>query len=779
MSRSIDKLFIFQYIPTFDKGQKEQMKHTGKIGLIIILAVAIAAGFFLLRRGEPVVWEEVLPAETQKHHLKKLNRVLYLNSFFKHYQSLSPNQEQPVKKFKAGISSLEVLEGERRNDGDSLLITGRSVALKVWIPGGIISGHGLEFLEIELNSSRGATLDVLEQRPDKKSPQPLLHTFKLLAGRTGKEDDLRTLTVQLPRRFQGEAVTLRVNSVSGRNLRLRLGGVLLLTRSYKAVENMPQLGIFQYGTNNLRQMKSVFMRAGSTLTYTIHTGPPKGKDGRVIMDGYLGSAEGKLVVFDLWVNGKKKLSQRVTHRPAYFRFKVAPRKGLIQWRIVLKGAPDRVGALGNVAFYRSFDRAVRKHVIYYLVDSLRADKGGVKRPLMETRFKDGAVFTSAYANATRTADSLPVTFTGKYKFILVEKDELTPYVPESELLLAEYFKRKGYVTAAFINNPWLEQSNCVQGFDFVDKCWLPVEKASAYPTEEEYKNLKYGHMELNIRDVVRRNKDKPLFLFIHTMEPHVPYEPPPGKRIYSKGADKKILDHLFSTVTRSPDYPTLENPGKTQLQVLKSLYKDQVLLANESFGRIHDELERSGVINKHSLTILTSDHGERFYEHRSWIHGPPDVYNEVLRIPLMIKGSGIQSGRFAFNVQLADIFPTIMHWLGDPPSGNMVGKSLLLQPEAANRRVIYSDGTGKEPQYSFIKGDLKVIIDAAGAGIYNLNMDPGETVNLASQGQYKSLLEEAKRFRRQFKRLKIAPSKKRRSLTTAEKKRLKTLGYIN
>lgn len=739
------------------------MKHTGKIGLLIVLAAVIVLGFFFLRQEEPVIWHEIPPRGQVAPSIPKLNHVLYLNEFFQDYESLKAVDETPAKKFKAGVTSLAVLQGEWHNDGDSILINGQTAAVKVWIPEGLITRHRLELLEVELNCSRRSKVEILEHSRVAKSPELLLHQFEVLAGRTGPDDSLKTLLVHLPGQFKGDEIIIRVTPLSTQNLRIRLGGVYLLNRSYKSIADMPQYGFFQYGINNLRRVKSMFMRAGSSMSYSIRIPEIKGnkeRKERVIIDGYLGSAEGKLVIFDLWVNGKKQLSQRVTHRPAYFRFKVSPRQGQIKWRIDLKGAPDRVGVLGNVAFYRPFKIAEPKHVVYYLIDSLRADMGGEHRVarMIENRFKDGAVFTSAYANAARTEDSLPALFTGKYKFVLVEKDELTPFVPEKEVLLAEYFKGKGYVTAAFINNPCLEQSNCTQGFDFVDKCWLPLEQTALYPTEEKYKNLKYGHMELYIRDIVRRNKDKPLFLFIHTMEPHMPYEPPVSKRVHSRNTDKKVLEHLFRTVTLSPEHPLLEQPEKEHLRALKSLYKDQVILAEEFFGKIHDHLEEAGVIDKHSLTILSSDHGERFYEHRSWGHGAPDVYNEVLKIPMMIKGPGIEPGSYGYNVQLADIFPTIMAWMGDTPASWLVGQSLVGDNLKSHSRIIYSDGAGKKSMYSFIKGHMKVIIDGSNIRLYHLKNDPGETVDLSAQEEFRMLLEEAKTFRTALLRQKPLPN---------------------
>ncbi len=477
------------------------------------------------------------------------------------------------------------------------------------------------------------------------------------------------------------------------------------------------------------------------------------------------------------MNEKLVLLKEISKGLSHFKSEVEPRNRTLKLTVNISGENGRIGVLGNLSFYQNFEK--KRNVVYYLIDALRTDKCGIKKNLFEKSFKDGAVFKLAYANATQTAHSLSALFSGKYKFTLVEKDGDVPHVQEKEFLLAEYFKTKGYTAAAFINNPWLHLSNSSQGFDFINLCWKPVKKSSPFPYEKEYINLKYGEMKRYINEFVRENKNKPVFLFIHTMEPHIPYEPPKEKRKYSANADPGILKTLFRKVTLAPSYPTLIDPDTEQLKVLKSLYKDQGLIAYDFFKKVHDYLEAESIANQSSLFILTSDHGERFYEHKSWIHGPPDVYNEVLRIPFMIKGPGIKAGVYDKNVQLVDIYPTIIDWLGDKQPKGLVGNSLIdymdKKDEWLPSRIIYSDGTGNIPHYAYIKDKIKVVIKGDKTEVYDLNKDPGETINLQSNLRYKGMISEAKHFRQKFKK---SFGKKRRRMSAQERERLKTLGYI-
>jgi len=189
-------------------------------------------------------------------------------------------------------------------------------------------------------------------------------------------------------------------------------------------------------------------------------------------------------------------------------------------------------------------------------------------------------------------------------------------------------------------------------------------------------------------------------------------------------------------------------------------------------------LHKENVLNEHSLLILGSDHGERFYEHESWIHGPPDVYNEVIRIPLMMKGENIKPGIYTQNVQLLDIYPTILDWFGDQNSGRFPGISLIDYMNGSldnlKDRIIYADGT-KTNHYAFVRGNLKVILEGEKVEIFDLSKDPQETANLADNPEFGEMISEAKSFRKQFDRLFGKGSK---DLSAEEIERLRSLGYI-
>ena len=793
------------------------MKKLLKILASLLLLTVLFLAYQVLNSRKACQWKTAYnPDESKsnekKNHKNLLRQILFLNDIYRNYDSFSPSEhDSPVNKYSACLSGLSVLKGEKKQKNKDLVIVGREIVIAAWKPGELIKRNHLDLLELELRTSRNIGIEVLAVQETRGILNKLITSVsenifrRIPAGvslyktalQADKERQFQRISIDLSKEFnegnKNDGILIKINPRGKKKkVRVKIRNLHLLNREFKIIEDMPQLDYFKYGGVKRRLIESIFLRAGSTLTYSVSISkkndPGKHPHRTIYLDGYLGSIGKKPLTFKISVNESDKplVLKKVSKGVHYFRSAVEPLKGNLKLKISVEGERGGTGALGNLSLYRTFKEKEKRNVVLYLIDALRADKCGIKQKVFETGFKNGAVFASAYANATQTADSLPTLFSGKYKFTLVEKNEELPYVSEKEFLLAEYFKSRGYTTAAFINNPWLHRSNASQGFDFINHCWKHVKQASAFPSGEDYVNLKYGEMETYLDEFVQKNKNKPLFVFIHTMEPHVPYEPPEKMRKYSADADPGILNTLFQKVTQSPSYPILTDPDAKQLTVLKSLYKDQILIADDFFKRIYNYLETESVLNPSSLLILTSDHGERFYEHKSWIHGPPDVYNEVLRIPLMIKGPGIISGTYNKNVQLVDIYPTIIDWFGARAAGaffphptGLAGNSLIDKKVTFNHRVIYADGTGKAPQFAFIKDKMKVVVDGDKIEVFDLERDPGETANLSKDLRHKGLISAAKAFRKRFKIDAGKEKKKRRDISEAERRRLKTLGYVD
>ena len=759
-----------------------------KFSLIAVILLILSLGFLIYYLNQK---REIF----EKEKGIRLNQTLYLNEFYRKFDSLKFNKRDiTLQKYIIDLHNIEVIRGRKDNKTGCLQLKGKKIVIAIKDFHRVMKAKKLNLIEMELLCNKDIEISTFVVPKLGTIPKELAKNIKFKIEKEQWPGDFihmtylpktekqkfQRVTINLTQRFFSwgktdfERVAIKMNSPNNRRIKVKLKNLYMLDQRTRLMEEIPGSGYFKFEEGDKRRLRSIFLPAGSQVTYTIHTI----SDDPVTMDGYPGSVDGKQVILKITANNKQVLYKKLPGAISFFKTGFVPEKKRVKLEISITGEANRLAVLGNVSLSHPIEK--KRNVVYYLIDALRADYCGIEKRLFINSFKNGAIFTNAFSNATRTADSLPSLFSGKYKFTLVEKDVRDPFVSNKELLIAEYFKSKGYTTTAFISNPMLYITNSSQGFDHINFCWNPGKEASVFPTGEDYKNKKYGDMKKYLHEFVEENAHKPLFIFIHTMEPHVPYEPPKNRRHYSSYANREILDTLFKNFTQSPEYPSLKNPNVEQLTTLKALYKDQVLIAHHFFEEVRGFLESRNILNESSLLIMTSDHGERFYEHKSWIHGPPDVYNEVLRIPLMMKGEGIKPGIYKTNVQLVDIYPTIVDWFENKIRKDLVGHSLIEFMNQSNdfssERTIYVDGIGTKPHYAFIKNNLKVIINGDKVEAYKLEKDSKETLPLQNDEQLKRLITEAKAFRKKFKR---SFGKKRRGFSAEERDRLKTLGYIN
>jgi len=147
----------------------------------------------------------------------------------------------------------------------------------------------------------------------------------------------------------------------------------------------------------------------------------------------------------------------------------------------------------------------------------------------------------------------------------------------------------------------------------------------------------------------------------------------------------------------------------------------------------------------------------------------------------MLSGKGIKKGAYAQNVQLTDIYPTIINWFGDKKFQWLVGDSLIknISGEIDSERVIYSDGANRIKQYSFIKDNIKVIIDGNNVEVYDLKNDPSERINLKSNKIYENIIKSALNIRKKYNKKHKRKKRESRAMSPTMMRRLKSLGYID
>lgn len=162
----------------------------------------------------------------------------------------------------------------------------------------------------------------------------------------------------------------------------------------------------------------------------------------------------------------------------------------------------------------------------------------------------------------------------------------------------------------------------------------------------------------------------PFFLVLHLFDPHMTYDPPEA----TKGR--------FSSAIPDTGRPRLDNGIRAAMRsridfdrdYLVALYDDEVAFVDQQLGRLFAALDEAGLSDE-IVVVLTSDHGEELFDHRGSEHGHT-MYDELLRVPLVVRAPEVQPGRRTEPVSLVDLFPTLLFAFGQPVLQGLPGRSL-------------------------------------------------------------------------------------------------------
>lgn len=378
----------------------------------------------------------------------------------------------------------------------------------------------------------------------------------------------------------------------------------------------------------------------------------------------------------------------------------------------------------------------RSDVIIYLVDTLRADHLGCYGYPRETSRRidafaeDSVLFEEAVAQSAWTRPAVTSILTGLDPHSHGVQERLDA-LSRSFDTLPEILRREGYQTAAFVSSAVITAKfGFDQGFDTfrqrVKETIEPERPTSEWVNEEA------------LRWLAQREPDRPFFLFLHTLDPHMPYRPPePYRRRLAPRADPRagLLEHVVAL--RDGQQPSSERDREE----ISALYDAEIAANDAAFGRLVSELQARGLYDSLML-VFVSDHGEELLDHGGWEHGAT-LYQELVHVPLLLKlpggtGAGRRIGEM---VRQVDVLPTVLDVLGSKIPAGIQGTSLLPLLQGSLRRPpaafssLNVDGRRIE---SAILRDKKLIHTLAhdrrplGLELYDLAADPEEQRNLAA-----------------------------------------------
>jgi Sulfatase len=204
------------------------------------------------------------------------------------------------------------------------------------------------------------------------------------------------------------------------------------------------------------------------------------------------------------------------------------------------------------------------------------------------------------------------------------------------------------------------------------------------------------------RRMLAESSGQPLFLWLHYFDPHGPYS-------------------VHAGIDVDEDDPF-------------DRYRGELRFVDQHLGELLAELEQQ-VSRDDMLVILTSDHGEEFGDHGG-AHHVYSLYEETLRVPLLISAPGLGTGRIDGPVSLVDIAPTVLALLNLSPPSTMDGISLVpaMRGEPLPERPLLAETIrlGRS-QRAIIDGDYKLVYNSRfhTYELFDLVRDPGEQSSLA------------------------------------------------
>jgi arylsulfatase A-like enzyme len=364
--------------------------------------------------------------------------------------------------------------------------------------------------------------------------------------------------------------------------------------------------------------------------------------------------------------------------------------------------------------------------------------------------------------------------------------------------LADILRTQQYYCAAFTGGGLLsEKYGFSKGFDSYQEIKLHGDKAIRFDEAERLAQLASRWLE--------DNRDKNFFLFLHTYQPHDPYAnlSPIGKEFLEEDSEWKQV--TMGTLLDERGGRFHAQFSEKEKQNIIALYDGDIKYTDAFFVQpLVDKLKELGLYEK-SLIILTSDHGEEFFDHEAWLHDH-SVYDEGIRIPLIVKFPDAEyKGNLIENIaRITDIMPTILDRASIKiNSQRFDGVSLvpLIKGKEKKQRTFVSDLALREfkmsPAVISINRDhFKFILnkkisspytrrlarnlDGSGIELYDLENDPRETKNLAANIAYRDMcFELLNKINQMYE--KADKMKKERDEVTLDqslRERLKALGYI-
>ena len=421
------------------------------------------------------------------------------------------------------------------------------------------------------------------------------------------------------------------------------------------------------------------------------------------------------------------------------------------------------------------------NVIVLLADTLRADHLGhqgyarATSPGIDALAAESVVFERHTAHASRTGPSVATLITGLHQRSHGVVNPLTHFdakgtLGDAQLTLAEILSENGYTCAGFTANTNVsERFGFAQGYQHYELLrWRPA---------DEINRAALAWLD-------RWQGSTPLCLYVHYVDPHSPYEAPaefvkefvaPDYAGALTGNHRQLDKVVAGAIEVDP----------ADVEQLRALYDAEIRFLDEQLAKLLGELERRGLL-ENAVVVFLSDHGEEIHDHGSMLHGYT-LFEEQLRIPLLIRAPGVSPRRVARLSRQIDVLPTILELLDIPRPEGVQGESMLpwMRGEASPgpEPPVFAEASLRAVKTvqlrSYTEDDWKLIetlVPEKRLQLFDLEKDPGE-----QRDRSESEPERAARMLERMNQLRASLPVGRGQtveLTDEEAAELRALGYL-
>ncbi|MFH1998849.1 MAG: sulfatase [Planctomycetota bacterium] len=389
------------------------------------------------------------------------------------------------------------------------------------------------------------------------------------------------------------------------------------------------------------------------------------------------------------------------------------------------------------------------NLILISLDTLRQDRlgcYGYPRPVspqIDQLAVGSLVFENAYAQAPYTLASHATLFSGLYPATHGARSE-RDRIPERIPLLSQVLARNGFATASFNGGSFVSHEfGFHRGFDLY--CEVdPMCDRSFYG--DSFTGIRFSDGSVDSFDRalkwLDRKKDEPFFLFLHTFMIHEYLPPAKWASEFNKGCKSRLEPGNEARHAFSLSRVLTHGISSEDLAFAENMYDATIRTADDRVGELIRHLEVSGLLDR-TVLVITSDHGEEFMEHGSVKH-MQTLYEELIRVPLIIRLPHQQGARIQAAVSHVDLMPTLLEWLGISCPESVQGRSFAsFAGRAAQKdRPVYAEAfmPGRterwcliSEEYKYIQGNTDAALRypaAARHELFRLSDDPGEHQNV-------------------------------------------------